>query len=78
MVGFENIRGVNLRRRFPSVVAFWVSLPFDEVLESSGSSVASVANDALNFKLLFSINQIGRWTREIGSVGGRFLIGGEK
>jgi hypothetical protein len=78
MVGFEDVWGVNLRCWFPSVIAFRVSLPFDKVLESSGSSVTSVANNAFNFELLFSINQIGRWTREIGSVGGCFLIGGEK
>jgi hypothetical protein len=78
MISFEDIRGMDLQRRFPGVVAFWVPFPLDEILESSGSSMTSVANDALNFKLLFSINQIRRWTREVWSVGGRFLIGGEK
>jgi hypothetical protein len=78
MIGFEDVRGMDLRCWFPSVVAFWVSLPLDEILEGSGSSMTSVAGDALDFKLLFSINQIRGWTREIWSVGGCFLIGGEK
>jgi hypothetical protein len=78
MVGFEDIWGMDLCRWFPGIVAFWVSLPFDEVLEGSGSSMMSVADDALNFKLLFSINQIRRWARKVWSMGGRFLIGGEK
>jgi len=30
---------------FPSIVAFRVSFPFDEVLECSGSSMTSVAFD---------------------------------
>jgi hypothetical protein len=76
VVGFEKIWGVNLRDWFPGVVTFWVSLPFDEILQSSRPPMASVADDALNFKLLFTINQIRRWAREVWSVGGRFLIGG--
>jgi hypothetical protein len=76
MVRFEDVWGVDLRRWFPSVIALWVSFPFDEVLEDSGPSMTSVADDALNFELLFSINQIRRWAREVWSVGGRFLIGG--
>jgi hypothetical protein len=78
MISLEDVRGMDLRRRFPGVVTFGVSFPFDEVLEGSRSSMTSVANDALDFKLLFSINQIRRWTREVWSVGGRFLIGGKK
>jgi hypothetical protein len=78
VIGLEDIWGVNLRRWFPSVIALRVPLPFDEVLKGSGSSMTSVANDALDFKLLFSINQIGGWTREVWSVSGCFLIRGKK
>jgi hypothetical protein len=78
VVSLEDIWGMNLRRWFPGVVALWISLPFDKVLEGSGSSMTSVVDDAFNFELLFSINQIRRWTREVWSVGGCFLIGGEK
>jgi hypothetical protein len=76
VIGLEEIWGMNLRDWLPSVVAFWVPFPLDKVLESSGPSVASVADDALNFKLFFAINQIRRWAREVWPVGGRFLIGG--
>jgi hypothetical protein len=76
MIGLEEIRGMNLCDWFPGVVAFWVPFPLDEVLQSSRPSVASVADDALNFKLFFTINQIQRWAREVWSVGGCFLIGG--
>jgi hypothetical protein len=76
MVCLEEIRGVNLRGWFPGVVAFGVSFPFDEVFESSRSSMTSVANDALDFVFFLSIDQIWRWVREVWSMGGRLLIGG--
>jgi hypothetical protein len=60
MIILEEIWGMNLHDWFPSVVAFWVPFPFDEVLESSRPPVASVADDALYFKLFFAINQIRR------------------
>jgi hypothetical protein len=74
VVGFEDVWGMNLRRQFPSIVALRVSLPFDEILKGSGSSMTSVANDALDFKLFFSINQIRGWTQEVWPVSSRFLI----
>jgi hypothetical protein len=76
MIGFEEVWSMNLCDWFPSVVAFRIPFPFDEVLQGSGSSVASVADDALNFELFFAINQVRRWSREVWSVGGRFVIGG--
>jgi hypothetical protein len=76
VIGLEEIWGMNLCDWFPGVVAFWVSFPLDEVLQGSRSSVASVADDALDFKLFFAINQIRRWAREVWSVSGRLVIGG--
>jgi hypothetical protein len=38
----------------------------------------SVAGDALDFELLFAINQIRGWSRKVWSMGGRLLIGGEE
>jgi len=45
VIEFDKVRGVDLIGVFPSVVAFGVSLPFDEVLELSRSSMTSVAFD---------------------------------
>jgi hypothetical protein len=78
MVGLKEVWGVNLCGWFPGVVALRVSFPFDQVLQHSGPTLTSVANDALDFKLFFAINQIRRWAREVWSVGGCFLIGGEE
>jgi len=53
---------------FPSIVAFGISFPFDEVLELSRPSMTSVAFDQLHLILRFSINQI-RWrSGEVGAV----------
>jgi len=45
VIKFDEIRGVGLIGVFPSIVAFGVSFPFDEVLELSRSSMTSVAFD---------------------------------
>jgi hypothetical protein len=74
VISLEEIWGVNLRSRFPGIVAFGVSFPFDQILQCSGSSQTSVASDALNFKLFFAINQIRGWSRKVWSVGGCLLI----
>jgi hypothetical protein len=78
VIGFEEIWGMNLRCWFPSVVALRVSFPLDKVLQGSRSPMTSVADDALDFVLLFSINQIWRWAREVWSMSGCFLIGGQE
>ena len=45
VIKFDEVRCVNLIGVFPSIVTFRVSLPFDEILEHSGSSMMSVAFD---------------------------------
>jgi len=45
VIKFDEVRGMNLIGVFPSIVAFGVSFPFDEVLELSRSSMMSVAFD---------------------------------
>jgi len=45
VIKFDEVGCMDLIGVFPSIVAFRVSLPFDEVLECSGSSMTSVAFD---------------------------------
>jgi hypothetical protein len=78
MIGLEEIWGVNLCSRFPGIVTFRVSFPFDQILQRFGSSLTSVAGDALDFKLFFAINQVRRWSREVWSMGGCLLIRGKE
>jgi len=45
MIKFDEVRHMDLIGVFPSIVAFGVSLPFDEVLEHSRPSMMLVALD---------------------------------
>jgi len=45
VIKFDEVGRMDLIGVFPSVVTFRVSLPFDEVLEHSGSSMMLVAFD---------------------------------
>ena len=56
MIEFDEVRGMHLVSWLPRVVTFRVSLPFYEILESSGPTMMSVVNDALHFILFFSID----------------------
>ena len=56
MIKFDEFRSMHLISWFPCVVAFGISFPFDEILESSSPTMTSVVNDALHFILLFTID----------------------
>ena len=56
MIDFDEVGGMCLIGVFLGVIAFGVALPFDEILEFSGSSVALVTLDLIHFIFLFSIN----------------------
>jgi len=68
MIEFDEIWCMDLIGIFPSIVAFGIPLPFDEILECSGASMTSVAFDQLHFIFRFSINQVRWWSGEIGAV----------
>ena len=75
MIKFDELGRMDLIGIFPSVVAFGVVFPFDEVLEGSSSAVTSVALDLIHFILLFSINQVWRGSGEVWAMRGGFAIG---
>ena len=68
MIKSDQVRGVHLISWFPCVVAFRVSLPFDEVLELSRPSVMTVIDNALHFIFLFSVDKVRWWSRKVWSV----------
>ena len=69
---------VYLISRFPCVVRVWITLPVDEVLEGSCTSVEAVINDVLDLVLRFSFYEVRRRPRVVGSVGQVFAIGGKQ
>ena len=63
---------------FPGVVSLGISLPLDQVLESSPSPKVAVVSDGLDLVFLFSVDDVWGRSREIGSVLFRFLVRGQK
>ena len=55
VIEFDEFWGVHLVSWFPGVVAFRVSFPFDQILESSSPSMTLVVNNALHFIFLFAV-----------------------
>jgi hypothetical protein len=61
--------------RLPGVVAFGISLPFDEVLELSRSAMTSVAQYSFYLVFFFAIDKVRWGTREVWSEVRCFVIG---
>jgi len=68
VIKFDEVRCMDLISVFPSIVAFGVALPFDEILERPQPSIMLVASYQLHFVFCFSINQIRRWLGKVGAV----------
>jgi len=68
VIKFDEVGCMDLIGVFPSVVAFRVSFPFDEVLEHPRLPMTLVTSYQLYFVFCFSINQIRWWSREVGAV----------
>jgi hypothetical protein len=68
VIEFNELGRVDLIGIFPSVVAFGVALPFDQILQGPGPPPGPVGADLFHFIFLLSINQI-RWrSGEVGAV----------
>ncbi len=70
----DKFRGMNLVSRFPCIVAFRVSLPFDEVLKSFRPSELSACDYSFDFVFFFPINKVRRGSREVWAVRSCFMI----
>jgi hypothetical protein len=68
MIEFDELRCVDLIGIFPSVVTFRVARPFDQILQGLGPPPGPMGTDLFHFIFFFSINQIRRWSGEVGAV----------
>jgi hypothetical protein len=68
MIEFDELRRTDLIGVFPSVVAFGVARPFDQILQGLGPPPGPMGSDLFHFILFFSIDQIRRWSGEVGAV----------
>ncbi len=78
LIMLDNFRGMDLISWFPCVIAFGISLPFDEILESFRPSVLSVCDDLFDFILFFSVDEIRGWLGEVWAMRSCFMIGGQE
>ena len=76
VIGFNELQRMDLVSWFPSVIGFRITLPFDQVLESSRPPRTSVINNLFDFVFLFSFNEVWGWLGIVGSMCCRFTIRG--
>ena len=76
MISLYEIWGVYLVSWFPSVIAFRIALPFEEILELFSPSMTSVAPYLLHFVFRLSRDKVRWWPRIVGSMGVCFDIRG--
>jgi hypothetical protein len=68
MVEFDELGCMDLIGVFPSIVAFGVTLPFDQILQGLEPPPGPMGTYLLHFIFLFPINQI-RWrSGKVGAV----------
>jgi len=74
LIMLDKFRGMDLVSWLPCVVAFGVSFPFDEILESFHSSELSVCDDPFDFVFFFSIDKVRGWSGKVWAVRSCFVI----
>jgi hypothetical protein len=75
VIEFDELWCMDLIGVFSGVVTFRVALPFDEVLQGSKMSFISMGVYLIHFVFLFPLDQIGRWSGEVWTMQGGFMIG---
>jgi hypothetical protein len=52
----------------PRIVAVWVTLPLDQVLELALTPGVAVIDDGFYFELFLTLDEIRWWSGEVGTV----------
>ena len=74
---FDEVWGVHIFFIDPLIVCWGVSLPSYEVLSLFPSSVEACVSYLLHFPFFFSVDDIRRRFKEVGTVLGCFFVRGE-
>ena len=75
VIGFKDVRGMDVLGRFPCVIAFRVTFPFYEILQGLVTPKIPVVTDLLYFVFRFAVDKV-RWRPgEVRAVCGSFAIG---
>ena len=75
VIGFKDVRGMDVLGRFPCVVAFGVALPFYEIFQGLATPKMSMITDLLHFVFCFSVDKVRWWSGKVGAMCGSFAIG---
>ena len=75
VISFDLVWSMDLICGFPSVVAHWIFYPFDQIVQPLRLPMTSVVEDLIHFVFFLSINDGGRWPREVRPMGVCFMIG---
>ena len=72
-------RMFHLRCREPRIFRVWVALPFDQVLDTFSVGSRARLQDLFDLVMFFfSIDNVGRWSSVVGSMGRGFLVWGQQ
>ena len=75
VIGFKEVRGMDVPGRFPCIVAFRVAFPFYEILQGLVTPEVPVITDLLHFILRFSVDKVRWWSGKVRAMCGSFAIG---
>ena len=75
VIGFKDVRGMDVPGRFPCIVAFWVTLPFYEILQGLVAPEVLVITDLVHFIFRLSVDKVRWWSGKVRAVCGSFAIG---
>ena len=78
MILTDQLVGEYIAVIFPGIVSLGVSLPLDQVLESSPSPEVAMISDGLDFIFFLSVDDVWGRSREIGSVLFCLIVQGQK
>ena len=77
-VGLDGFRSMEIGCGLPCVIAVWIALPFDQVLELPAAPVVPVVCDAFYFIFLCAFHQVWRGPCVVRSMRSCFMIGSEQ
>jgi len=78
MVGSDEIRSMHVLWAHPFVIAIREALPLDQILQFLSSSDSSMGEDPLYLLFFFPIDDVWRWSGEVGAMCFVFVVWGEK
>jgi hypothetical protein len=74
VIKFDETQGMNLIGLFPSVIAFRIAFPFDQILQGLLLPPGPVGMYLLHFIFCLSINQIWWWPGEVRPMWSHFSV----